>query len=151
MIYLVWARKIIIVVIDSLIDDVTYVYITFKPPSVEKKHRIRHVSPGKKTSSHGKIAYTFWLAAKTKILAGGLRANHVMVFVLSEVTSSIWRTNNVVEAFEQAKPIIGDVKFASGIKNVIWFNPYTKVCKGFSLGFSKSGTMLFIRAHLMLS
>ena len=33
-----------------------------------KKHciHVRHVSPGKKTRSHGKIAYTFQLAAKTR-------------------------------------------------------------------------------------
>ena len=36
------------------IDDVTYVY---KLPSID--HCTRHVSPGKKTRSHGKIAYTF--------------------------------------------------------------------------------------------
>ena len=46
------------------------------------KHYIRHVSPGKELRSHSKIAYTFLAGCQnTKVLPGGTRANHAMVFV----------------------------------------------------------------------
>ena len=52
---------------------------TFRPPSVAKRC-IHHFSPGKMTPSHGKIAYTFQLAAKTQRCCPAVCARMVLWF-----------------------------------------------------------------------